>query len=115
MSSNVFDIAEKEYGSKSSGLSQSPFDIAEKSFKQTAFPEDDENDIQRDIERNQAQFTSRIGESALGLPGDLTNFVGGLFGFDPNMPGSEKFKEYSESLSQGYTKPQNEFEENVGD
>lgn len=71
--------------------------------------------VQRDIERSQATNTSRIFESVLGLPGDLVNFAGGLFGFEPNAPGSEKFKQISENLTEGYTKPQNEFEESVGE
>jgi hypothetical protein len=74
-----------------------------------------DEETQRQIERSQAQITSRAMESVLGLPGDITNFVGGLFGFEPGLPGSQDFKNLSESLTLGYTKPQNEFEETIGE
>ncbi len=71
--------------------------------------------VQKDIERNQAQFTSRMIEGVSGLPGDLVNFVGGLFGYNPEAPGSHKLRETSEELTGGYTKPQGELEEKVGE
>jgi len=71
--------------------------------------------VQKDIERNQAQFTSRAAESILGLPGDLVNFVSGLFGYESGLPGSQKFREVSEEATGGYTSPQNELEERVGE
>jgi hypothetical protein len=71
--------------------------------------------VQRDIERGQATGVSRILEAGLGLPGDLINFVGGLFGYEPNAPGSEKLQEISEKVTGGYTKPKNELEESVGE
>jgi len=74
-----------------------------------------EEETQRNIERNQAQFTSRMGEGVLGLPGDLVNLVGGLFGYNPDMPGSQKLRELSEEATGGYTKPQGELEERVGE
>ena len=86
--------------------------------KQVSFPEDQyvsDEQVQRDIERNQAQFISRGAEAIAGLPGDLANFVGGLFGYQPGYPGSGEFREASEEVSQGYTKPQNELEEKVGE
>ena len=86
--------------------------------KLVSAPEDQyesEEETQRNIERNQAQFTSRIGEGVLGLPGDLVNFVGGLFGYNPEAPGSEKLRELSEEATGGYTKPQGELEERVGE
>lgn len=81
-------------------------------------PEEDyvsDEQVQRDIERSQATNTSRIIESVAGLPGDLVNFVGGLFGYDPDLPGSKKLQEVSENLTGGYTKPKDEFEKNIGE
>lgn len=71
--------------------------------------------VERDIERSQATNTSRVLEAGLGLPGDLVNFAGSLFGYDVGAPGSKKLKEVSENLTGGYTKPKNEFEERVGE
>lgn len=71
--------------------------------------------VERDIDRNQAQFTSRMAEGVLGLPGDLVNFVGEIFGYDPQAPGSQKLREVSENITGGYTKPKNEMEEKVGE
>lgn len=70
---------------------------------------------EKDIERVQAQQTSRMIEGVAGLPGDLVNFAGSLFGYDIGAPGSQKLREVSENISQGYTKPKNEFEEKVGE
>lgn len=75
----------------------------------------DEGEFENEILRNQAQQTSRMVESIAGLPGDLVNFVGGLFGYEPNAPGSEKLRDVSEEISGGYTKPQNETEEKAGE
>ncbi len=71
--------------------------------------------VQRDIERSQAQIISRMGEAILGLPGDLVNFAGGLFGYEPNAPGSKSLREFSENATGGYTVPKNEFEERGGE
>jgi hypothetical protein len=85
--------------------------------KQSNFPFEGENDLEREIERNQAQLTSRIGETVLGLPGDLYSFAKGIFGFDSetNLPTSKSLREGSEKASLGYTKPKNEFEEKSGE
>lgn len=85
--------------------------------KNKEFPFEGENDLEREIERNVAQGTSRIGETVLGLPGDLSNFVRGIFGdeSETNLPTSSSLREKSEKLSQGYTKPKNEFEEKSGE
>lgn len=82
-------------------------------YPEEAYPSDEE--IQRNIERNQAQFFSRMGETVLGLPGDLANFVGGMFGYDFNLPGSKKLRELSEKVTGGYTAPQSEGEERMGE
>jgi len=71
--------------------------------------------VERDIERSQAMNTSRILEATFGLPGDLINFAGGLFGFDIGAPGSQKLQEFSEKATGGYTKPQNQLESNIGE
>lgn len=86
-------------------------------LKNQQFPFEGENDLEREIERNIAQGTSRIGETILGLPGDLSNFVRGLFGdeSESNLPTSKSLREKSEKYSLGYTKPQNEFEEKTGE
>lgn len=71
-----------------------------------------DEDIERDIERNQARSFSRIGESLLGAPGDISSFLLGLFGKEQNiLPTSEKLRGVSEKLTGGYTKPQSEIEE----
>lgn len=80
---------------------------------QEQFPFEGENDLDREIERNIARGTSRIAETALGLPGDLYSFAKYLFGADPetNLPTSSSLKNLSEKASLGYTKAQNEAEE----
>jgi len=85
--------------------------------KNQNFPLEGENDLDREIERNVAQQTSRIGETLLGAPGDIYSFVKGIFGGDPetNLPTSKSLREKSEKASLGYTKPQNEFEERIGE
>ena len=77
------------------------------------FPFEGENDLDREIERNIARGTSRIGETILGLPGDLYSFAKGLFGQNPetNLPTSESLKKLSEKATLGYTKARNEGEE----
>jgi hypothetical protein len=85
----------------------------EETYPDEAYPSDEE--IQRNIERNQTQFFSRMGETVLGLPGDLANFVGGMLGYDFNLPGSKKLRELSESVTGGYTAPQSEGEERMGE
>jgi hypothetical protein len=81
------------------------------------FPSEGENDLEREIERNIAQQTSRLGETVLGLPGDLYSFAKGIFGFEPetNLPTSKSLREASEKASLGYTKPRTEFEEKTGE
>lgn len=85
--------------------------------KQQQFPFEGENDLEREIERNVAQQTSRIGETLVGAPGDIYSFVKSVFGGDSetNLPTSKSLREQSEKLSQGYTKPKNEFEERIGE
>lgn len=76
---------------------------------------EEEGDLERDIERQQARMTSRGIETVLGLPGDLLSFASGLFGKEQNiLPTSQSLQEKSEKLTAGYTKPQTELE-GVGD
>jgi len=77
------------------------------------FPFEGENDLEREIERHTARGTSRVLETALGLPGDLYSFGKYLFGADPetSLPTSQSLKEFSEKATLGYTKPKNEAEE----
>jgi len=85
--------------------------------KQEEFLFEGENDLDREIERNIAQQTSRIGETLAGAPGDIWSFAKSIFGFEPetNLPTSESLRKKSEELSLGYTKPKNEFEERLGE
>jgi hypothetical protein len=112
------------------------------SQKENFSPYDDEDYLEREIERNIAQFTSRQIEGIFGLPGDFVSLVGRLTGLDqkkvplseeesieqglepgqgfkmerkePSLPTSSSLRKKSEELSSGYTKSRNEFEEKVG-
>lgn len=67
--------------------------------------------VEKDIERSQARTLSRIGETALGAPGDIASFFTGLFGKEQNLlPKSSDIRKATEKVSQGYLKPQTEFE-----
>ena len=83
----------------------------------TEFPYENENDLEREIERSQAQLTSRGIETIAGLPGDIESLGRHIFGLDPDtyLPTSEKLQNVSENASLGYTKPKNEFEERMGE
>lgn len=80
------------------------------------FPFEEEGDLEREIERAQARTTSRIAETILGAPGDISNFITSLFGL-PKAPigylSSDVLKKGSEKLTRGYTAPQTEFEKAV--
>jgi len=84
--------------------------------KPQEFPFEGENDLEREIERAQARTTSRIAETVLGAPGDISNFITSLLGL-PKAPigylSSDVLKKGSEKLTAGYTKPKNEFEKAV--
>jgi hypothetical protein len=78
------------------------------------FPSFEEDE--REEERARAQLTSRMIETILGAPGDIASFGAGLFGKEQEIfPTSGQLREKSESLSQGYTKPKTEFEEDIGE
>lgn len=70
-----------------------------------------DEEVQRDIERNQARSFARVGEALLGAPGDITSFLMGLFGKEQNvLPTSEKLRGLTEKATGGYTKSKNELE-----
>lgn len=83
------------------------------------FPEQ-ENDLERDIERQQARMTSRGLETIGGTIGDLRDFTKsllpeslgkGLFGAVGELfPTSKELKEKSQEITKGYTTPKNELE-----
>lgn len=80
------------------------------------FPFEEEGDLEREIERAQARTTSRIAETVLGAPGDISNFITSLFGLPKSPIGylsSDVLKKGSEKLTRGYTAPQTEFEKAV--
>jgi hypothetical protein len=85
--------------------------------KKEQFPYEGENDLDREIERNVAQGTSRMLETALGMPGDLYSFAKSIFGFSPetNLPTSQSLRKFSEKATLGYTKPKSELEEKGGE
>lgn len=76
----------------------------------TAYPFEKENDLEREIERNQARLTSRGIETVAGLPGDIESFFHHVFGGTQALPTSSKLQEKSEKLSKGYLAPKTEFE-----
>jgi len=95
------------------GIQNEPQEIESLQEEEKEFPFEEENDLEREIERNIARGTSRIGETILGLPGDLYSFGKYLFGANPetNLPTSKSLKELSEKSTKGYTKAKNEAEE----
>lgn len=71
-----------------------------------------DEDVEKDIERQQARMTSRGLETIVGAPGDILSFAASLFGKEQNiLPTSESLKKKSEELSQGYLSPKNKLEE----
>lgn len=74
---------------------------------------ENENDTERDIERNQARTTSRILETTIGAPGDISNFINSIFGLPQSPIGylsSENIKKGLEKVGQGYLTPRNDLE-----
>ncbi len=92
-----------------------PSSLRLKEPAQQASTDYDEGDLQRSIERQQAMLTSRALEAVVGLPSDIANFVGGIFGKDFGLPGSEELRQFSEKATGGYTKPQTPFEKKAGE
>lgn len=94
------------------------FDQAEQELKDQPIqkletPQENDIELEREIERNQARLTSRALETIAGAPGDIYSFGKFLFGFEPDtlLPTSESLKNKSEKLTQGYTKARNKSEE----
>jgi hypothetical protein len=138
MSSNPFDIAQKKFELPSkltttlnnnyqnyedfeeetttSNEKSSPFDEAENKRKQPVSFETYE-DLERQIDKSKAKLTSRGIEVVAGLPGDVVNFVRGLFGKEPHpwLPDSKELQKFSEKITGGYTAPENEFEQKTGE
>lgn len=79
---------------------------------------DSDEDLDREIDRNQAMLFSRMLERTLGTPGDVALLLpdkvreGGLL---KHLPTSAELREKSEKWSQGYTSPKTEFEEKAGE
>ena len=86
--------------------------LKKKEIEETPDLETDEN-LERDIERNQAQFFSRMLERTIGLPGDIASLLPGSE--DKRPPTSSELRGISEKLSLGYTTPKSEFEEKTGE
>lgn len=77
----------------------------------------EDEQLQRDIERGQAQVTSRMFERLFGLPGDIIGLVSQATGAEPlfQPPTSTHLQKFSEEASKGYTKPKTEFERRAGE
>lgn len=91
------------------------------SFDETRPMETDE-DLQRDIERNQAQFTSRMLERTLGAAGSLAEMIPEELGlFLPGvtslkaLPSESDIRKQTSKLGNGYLEPKNKLEERVGE
>ncbi len=90
--------------------------------KPEEFPFEGENDLEREIERNQAMVTSRMHERLFGTPGDIYHAIpetirkiNPLNKLHEKLPTSEKLRSLSEKASLGYTKPKNASEEKAGE
>lgn len=83
--------------------------------------ESDEN-LDREIERNQAVLTSRMLERLFGTPGNIYQSlpeawkkINPLDALHSKLPTEEKLRGLSEKYSGGYTKPKNSLEEKSGE
>lgn len=81
-----------------------------------------DEDLEREIERNQAQITSRMVERLFGTFGDVYQMtpdvlkkIQPLNVLYKRLPTSQQLREFSEKASGGYTKPKTKFEEKVGE
>jgi hypothetical protein len=106
---------EKFIKAKESGYSDQ--EISNHLFGNTSIPQtqkipsfENENDLDREIERNEARLTSRTIETIAGLPGDLLSFVAHISGEKPILPTSGDIQKKTEKLSKGYLSPKNELE-----
>jgi hypothetical protein len=81
-----------------------------------------DEDLDREIERNQAQITSRMLERLFGTFGNAYQMtpeplkkIQPLNFLFKHLPTEQNLREFSEKASGGYTKPKNPFEEKVGE
>ena len=81
-----------------------------------------DEDLEREIERNQAQFTSRMLERLIGTPGNIYQMLpeklrkmNPLNFLHKHLPTEKQLRGFSEKATLGYTKPKTEFEEKVGE
>lgn len=81
-----------------------------------------DEDLDREIERNQAQITSRMLERLFGSFGnayqmtpDILKKIQPMNFLLKRLPTEQKLREFSEKVSGGYTKPKTAFEEKVGE
>lgn len=81
-----------------------------------------DEDLDREIERNQAQITSRMLERLFGTFGnayqmtpDPLKKINPMNFLYKRLPTEAKLREFSEKASGGYTKPKTSFEEKVGE
>lgn len=103
------EIPQQENPVEEKKVKANPFFELAKKKKEVEFPYENENDLEREIEKNQAIGTSRIAESVLGAPGDIASFFTGLFGEEQKvLPTSKNLQDLSEKATLGYTKPENE-------
>lgn len=103
---------------KESNMAQEQAAPQKKGFTQAVSEEfGEQEDLQRNIERNIAQQTSRQIETVAGLPGNIIDLSTSLFGIEnnPRLPTSQDIRKFSEKATGGYTAPQNETEEKAGD
>lgn len=84
---------------------------------QVDFPFEEENDLEREVDRAKSMQMSRMIESIVGLPGSLIQGVQDLTGIqgDRNLPTIGELRSLSEEYSAGYTKPKNDMEEGFGE
>jgi len=75
-----------------------------------------DEEFERNIDRAQGQIWSRIGETALGAPGDIASFFTGLFGKEQDiLPTSSDIREKGKKVFNSAFEPKNEFEKAAGE
>lgn len=84
---------------------------------QEEFPFEEENDLEREVDRAKSMQMSRMIESIAGLPGSLQQGLQDITGIkgERQLPTISELRELSEKYSGGYTKPKNEMEEGFGE
>jgi hypothetical protein len=94
--------------------------LSQKKLEKPSFETDE--DLEREIERSQAQFTSRMLERFFGTPGNiyqmLPKFVhkaNPLHFLHKRLPTEQQLRSLSQKITHGYTAPKTELEEKVGE